>query len=86
MVRATFFRYLVLFVWLSLFLNMHDSVAKSFIVESKNIKSAILDREVIIDVYLPTHVKHPGDMNLLLINDGQDLAKMPFEDILRIFP
>jgi enterochelin esterase-like enzyme len=67
---------------LSLFLNMQESVAKSIIIESKKFSSAILDRDVLIDVYLPVHIKHPGDMNLLLINDGQDLAKMPFENIL----
>jgi len=61
---------------------MNESVARAFVLESNTIQSAILEREVSIDVYLPLHVKHPGDMNLLLINDGQDLLKMPFEDIL----
>lgn len=82
MVKTSFLRSLVLFVLLFLFLNMRDSLAKSIVVESKIIHSAILDRDVSIDIYLPTHVKHPGDMNLLVINDGQDLIKMPFENIL----
>lgn len=82
MVSISFLRSFFVFVLLSLFLSMQDSVAKSFIVESKKFASAILDREVLIDVYLPIHIKHPGDMNLLLMNDGQDLIKMPFEDIL----
>jgi enterochelin esterase-like enzyme len=82
MVIPSFLRSFFVFILLSLFLNMQESVAKSIIVESKKFASAILDREVIIDVYLPTHIKHPGDMNLLLLNDGQDLIKMPFEDIL----
>lgn len=70
------------FYILFLFLNMQESIAKSFIVESKSIQSALLEREVLIDVYLPKNIKHPGDMSLLLLNDGQDLVKMPFEDIL----
>lgn len=82
MVSLSFLRPLFVFVVLSLFLSMQDTVARSFIVESKRFHSAILEREVLIDVYLPTQIKHPGDMNLLLLNDGQDLIKMPFEDIL----
>jgi len=70
------------FYILFLFLNMQEPIAKSFIVETKSIQSALLEREVLIDVYLPKNIKHPGDMSLLLLNDGQDLAKMPFENIL----
>jgi enterochelin esterase-like enzyme len=67
---------------LSLFLNMRQSIARSFVVESKSIQSALLNRKVLIDIYLPQNVKHPGDMSLLLINDGQDLLRMPFDSIL----
>ena len=82
MVILSFFRSFFVFILLSLFLSMHESVAKSILVENKKFFSAILDREVLIDIYLPLHIKHPGDMNLLLLNDGQDLVKMPFENIL----
>jgi hypothetical protein len=44
--------------------------------------SAFLKREFIADFYLPVNVEHPDQMSLLLINDGQDLPKMPFEEIL----
>jgi len=77
-----FYKKALYFYILSLFLMMQKSIATSFIVEKKSIQSALLDREVLIDVYLPKNIKHPGDMSLLLLNDGQDLGKMPFEDIL----
>ena len=77
MIRRTYI-YWILF----LFLNMQQSIAKSFVVESKSIQSSLLNREVLIDIYLPKNVKHPGDMSLLLLNDGQDLVKMPFDSIL----
>ncbi len=51
-------------------------------VETEIIKSKHLERDVTVDFYLPTHVHNPGEMSLLLINDGQDLPKMPFEEIL----
>lgn len=51
-------------------------------VERNELDSDCLNRSVLLDVYLPTDVKHPADMSLLLINDGQDLPKMPFREIL----
>jgi enterochelin esterase-like enzyme len=54
----------------------------SILVESEIISSKHLDRDVIVDFYLPTHVTNPSEMGLLLINDGQDLPKMSFEEIL----
>lgn len=51
-------------------------------VESIEIDSVYLEREVKVDFYLPTNVAQPVEMSLLLINDGQDLPKMPFEEIL----
>ena len=44
--------------------------------------SVFLKREVIIDTYLPLNVAEPQNMSLLLINDGQDLPTMPFDEIL----
>jgi len=52
------------------------------IVERTTLYSACLEREVIIDAYLPINVIQPDNMSLLLINDGQDLPNMPFEEIL----
>jgi enterochelin esterase-like enzyme len=52
------------------------------LVENMVIDSIYLEREVKVDFYLPTNVAKPGEMSLLLVNDGQDLPKMPFEAIL----
>jgi len=52
------------------------------LVERTEVYSTYLEREVIVDFYLPNSVEKPDQMSLLLINDGQDLPKMPFEEIL----
>ena len=52
------------------------------IVEPHVIDSKFLRREVIVDCYLPNNVAEPALMSLLLVNDGQDLVTMKFEDIL----
>lgn len=46
------------------------------------LKSSYLQREVILDGYYPLHTSTYSKIPLLLINDGQDLPKMPFEEIL----
>jgi len=66
----------------AIFEAMHKEKSLSILVENAVLESEYLNREVTIDFYLPTHVKHPEHMSLLLINDGQDLPKMPFEEIL----
>ena len=50
--------------------------------EEEILKSDFLERNVKIDFYLPTDVQAPETMSLLLINDGQDLPKMPFDELL----
>ena len=66
------------------FENMADEkiTATNILMEQHIIQSSFLDREVIVDAYLPTNVEYPEHMSLLLINDGQDLPKMPFDEIL----
>ncbi|WP_153795928.1 alpha/beta hydrolase [Foetidibacter luteolus] len=54
----------------------------SLLVEQTTVQSNYLEREVVIDAYLPDGIEHPENLSLLLINDGQDLPHMPFEDIL----
>ena len=49
--------------------------------ESHIITSAILDRDVLIDCYFPSYVD-PDEVNILLINDGQDLPTMGLKNIL----
>ncbi|MEP6844528.1 MAG: alpha/beta hydrolase-fold protein [Panacibacter sp.] len=57
-------------------------IVENVLLEQHIITSAFLEREVIVDAYLPTNVKFSEQMELLLINDGQDLPKMPFDEIL----
>ena len=51
-------------------------------VESMQIYSEYLERTVEVDVYLPIERDHSKLYSLLLINDGQDLPKMPLDKIL----
>lgn len=44
--------------------------------------SDYLEREVEIDIYQPRQIDLPDQLSLLLINDGQDLPKMPFDQVL----
>lgn len=54
------------------------------VMETYTIKSEFLNREVIIDCYMPE--KYTEDnLSLLLINDGQDLVKMNFDQIYSKF-
>jgi enterochelin esterase-like enzyme len=53
------------------------------ITEKEYIQSQFLDREVIVDFYLPVAAQTSQDpISLLLINDGQDMERMNFESIL----
>ncbi|MCU0395212.1 MAG: alpha/beta hydrolase-fold protein [Chitinophagaceae bacterium] len=51
-------------------------------VESFTFDSAFLDRTVKLDAYLPIQHHPAHGMSLLLVNDGQDLPKMPFGPLL----
>jgi len=51
-------------------------------VEHHLLHSSNLDRVVKVDCYVPNGYKLMPHIDLLLINDGQDLRKMVFEDIL----
>ncbi|MDQ4139222.1 MAG: alpha/beta hydrolase-fold protein [Bacteroidota bacterium] len=51
-------------------------------VDEWTLKSAILDREVTCVVYLPEMADVTEPLHLLLINDGQDLATMQYDQIL----
>ncbi len=46
------------------------------------ISSAFLLRDVTLDCYLPSVLANAKEVSLLLVNDGQDLRTMKFEDIL----
>ena len=69
----------VLFLFLTLMSAEKVSVVN---VERHLVQSTHLSREVILDCYIPSSIKAMDGLNLLLVNDGQDLVKMPFEKIL----
>jgi hypothetical protein len=52
------------------------------VTERTLIYSTDLRRYVTVDFYLPKNISDPSSLSLLLINDGQDLAKMPFDEML----
>ena len=54
----------------------------NILTERTALHSKFLRRDVIADAYLPLDIEHPEKLSLLLINDGQDLPKMPFDQIL----
>ena len=57
---------------------------KSYVVvENHIIRSEFLERDVKVDCYLPSKEYGADQMSLVLINDGQDLGTMKFEDILQ---
>jgi enterochelin esterase-like enzyme len=50
--------------------------------EKKLLYSSFLQREVMIEFFLPKNINEPSRLNLLLINDGQNLEEMGFRLIL----
>ncbi len=64
------------------FENMHRRKTAAVIVENHVLKSKLLQRDVKIDCYFPWFVALHGKISLLLINDGQDLVTMKFDEIL----
>jgi enterochelin esterase-like enzyme len=58
-------------------LNGPGILAEKIFIDSKFLK-----RQVEIDFFLPKNVSDPTELNLLLINDGQNLAEMNFESVL----
>lgn len=77
----TFISYIVCCCLLN-FDNMLNRKSIKIVVTNHVIKSTILQRDVLIDFYLPTNLSAACPMSLLLINDGQDLATMQFNTIL----
>lgn len=52
-------------------------------IDSHTLRSVILSREVIIDCYIPVERETDlSGLHLLLVNDGQDLRTMSFQNIL----
>ena len=51
-------------------------------VQNVILNSTHLDRDVVIDIYFPPFRSEREPMNLLIINDGQDLSKFHFDQML----
>lgn len=58
-----------------------ESILHSITVTQHSVYSEYLEREVVVDVYLPAKQQHEH-LSVLLLNDGQDLPKMPFDELL----
>jgi enterochelin esterase-like enzyme len=52
------------------------------LIENTTIDSLYLQREVIIDIYLPKNVADPSGLSLLLINDGQNMEELGLSKML----
>ena len=61
---------------------MPEQNTSEIILEKHTLDSEFLDRIVKVDCYIPFDHSQLDDVSLLLINDGQDLVTMRFEDIL----
>jgi enterochelin esterase-like enzyme len=74
---------LLLFKQLFLFLNhMLTEESTNIIADNLTLTSLYLKRDVLVDCYYSQdYFSHPV-ISLLLVNDGQDLRKMAFENIL----
>jgi enterochelin esterase-like enzyme len=61
---------------------MDSEVLKMITMQRLVINSSFLGREVLTDLYVPVFHKAKSTLPLLLINDGQDLEKMAFDQML----
>jgi enterochelin esterase-like enzyme len=61
---------------------MHTETTMGIVVETANLFSAPLERQVTINFYLPVNYRQTSDLSLLLVNDGQDLEAMGFDKMI----
>ena len=59
-----------------------EKIISTINIEQRFLYSEFLERDVVIDFYLPADAVYKNDCNLLLINDGQDLQTMNFGELL----
>jgi enterochelin esterase-like enzyme len=63
--------------------NLAGSMSSgNILVENTVIRSEFLDREVEVDFFLPRNLSDLSEMNLLLINDGQNMKELGLKKIL----
>ncbi|MCW3108328.1 MAG: hypothetical protein JWQ09_2834, partial [Segetibacter sp.] len=63
-------------------MTVEEKIYSALQVEQRVVYSEFLERDVIVDVYLPIKNVETKEVRLLLINDGQDLRTMDFGAIL----
>ena len=61
---------------------MHEDKATALFTEALIIDSKLLHRSVTLSCFLPVNVPHPEQMDLLLINDGQDMKALGLAGML----
>jgi len=61
---------------------MHQEQTAALFTEELIIDSTLLQRKVTLSCFLPKNVRHPEDMGLLLINDGQDMEELGLAAVL----
>src|SRR5215471_7762109 len=61
---------------------MKTETSIEVLLETTEIASEFLQRDVTVNFYLPTNIAHPEELSLLLINDGQDLVAMGFDKMI----
>ena len=61
---------------------MHMGKVKVVNAETFKLRSKLLHRDINLSIFYPSAYVELNEMSLLLINDGQDLGVMDFEDIL----
>lgn len=61
---------------LLIFDRMHEDKTTAVLTEQLSIDSIFLQRPVIISCFLPKGVEYPGQLGLLLINDGQNMEEL----------
>ncbi len=57
-------------------------IGKTVYYESATLYAETLGEDVVMHCYLPVNIANTDQLQLMLINDGQDLQKMQFEKIL----
>ncbi len=62
--------------------NMIVTKPSGLFMENESLESYNLERQVKLDFYLPTNVQYPGEISLLLINDGQNLQELGLAEML----
>lgn len=60
----------------------NNNISIGFTVEEKVLFSEYLERDVIIDAYIPLNAFSAEGIPLLFVNDGQDLRTMNFKEII----